>query len=342
MNAPSDFPLVDKWWLDRPLTPRCSTSDRPRITVVVPSFNYARYLEDCLRSVLSQDYPHREVILLDGGSQDGSRTILEKYAEHLDYWRSAPDGGQTAAINEGFARSTGEIFVWLNADDAYASPTVLSEVAAQYEAGFRWIAGEWTPMDDVGHHLPKYQDWGVSHPVDFRGLLHYWRQPCPPQPAVFIARELGKKAFPLSEHIHYIMDYQYFLRVLAQEPKAAWLKSRWVYFRFHGANKSIEGTPAARAAIRAEYDAVFSSAAALLPAEEQNHYLTELRHLRSAEVAQKDPWLVVGRQIVKDPGMLLRRQTWAAFWRRYKFRGERGLPRVADSSRTEQSFFHQS
>ena len=91
----------------------------PRITVVTPSFNQARYLDRTIRSVLDQGYPNLEYMVLDAGSTDGSLDIIKRYSDRLDYWRSGPDNGQSAAVNEGWQRASGEVMAWLNSDDFY-------------------------------------------------------------------------------------------------------------------------------------------------------------------------------------------------------------------------------
>ena len=100
----------------------------PRITIVTPSYNQGAYLEETIRSVLSQGYPNLEYIVIDGGSTDSSAEILKRYDGWLTYWVSERDGGQTEAINKGFARATGEIHGYLNSDDAYR-PNALARVA---------------------------------------------------------------------------------------------------------------------------------------------------------------------------------------------------------------------
>jgi glycosyltransferase involved in cell wall biosynthesis/cytochrome c-type biogenesis protein CcmH/NrfG/ubiquinone/menaquinone biosynthesis C-methylase UbiE len=103
-------------------------STPPRISIVTPSYNQAEFLEECIDSVLGQNYPNLEYIVMDGGSSDGSTEIIRRYERHLTYWQSRPDGGHYNAVSAGFARSTGEIMAWLNSDDKY-HPGAFAKVA---------------------------------------------------------------------------------------------------------------------------------------------------------------------------------------------------------------------
>lgn len=106
----------------------------PSISIVTPSFNQAPFLAAAIESVLSQGYPALEYFVMDGGSQDGSAEIIQRYADRLTGWVSAPDGGQYAAVTAGFARSRGEVLAWLNSDDAYCpwALSVVGEIFARF------------------------------------------------------------------------------------------------------------------------------------------------------------------------------------------------------------------
>lgn len=124
----------------------------PRITIVIPSYNYGQYLEACLDSILSQNYPNLELIVMDGGSTDNTVEILKRHEKHLYYWQSRPDAGQYSAIEAGFQRSTSEIMAWLNADDMF-HPGAFSTVAAIFSENqeVEWLMGRPNSFDEPGN-----------------------------------------------------------------------------------------------------------------------------------------------------------------------------------------------
>jgi glycosyltransferase involved in cell wall biosynthesis len=177
----------------------------PKITVVTPSYNQGQYLEETIRSVLLQGYPNLEYIVMDGGSKDNSVEIIQKYAPFLTYWVSEKDGGQTHAINNGFARSTGEIMGWLNSDDMLL-PKALQRIGrtfarsahVQIVTGFRRVYDEQTRflhnfiVDEPNKYLTYY--------CSVMQETTYWRRS--------VWQELGD----LDESFHFAMDYEYWLR----------------------------------------------------------------------------------------------------------------------------------
>ncbi len=136
----------------------------PTISIVTPSYNQGEFLEECIDSVLSQNYPALEYVIMDGGSTDNSVEIIKKYEKYLTYWQSCQDKGQYDAINEGFKKTNGEIMGWLNSDDKY-HPRAFFKVAFIFSKnkGVEWITGRPTKWDKNGNvsfilfdFLPKF------------------------------------------------------------------------------------------------------------------------------------------------------------------------------------------
>lgn len=103
-------------------------SGQPLISIVMPSFNQVKYIEKSILSVLNQDYPYIELIIIDGGSTDGTLNIIKRYEKYLSYWHSGPDEGQSDALNHGFSKASGDIYGWMNSDDLYL-PKVFQKIS---------------------------------------------------------------------------------------------------------------------------------------------------------------------------------------------------------------------
>ena len=178
----------------------------PRITVVTPSFNQASYLEDTIRSVLGQEYPNLEYIIVDGGSSDGSADIITKYEHRLAYSVSEPDDGQAHAINKGFSKATGDILAWLNSDDMYL-PGTLAHVAATLDARRAELLFGNCLYFKEGSTLAFGSNVRWGHEAQDLRLVDYIIQP-----SSFWTREAWLRTGPLDQSLEFGLDWEWFIR----------------------------------------------------------------------------------------------------------------------------------
>jgi glycosyltransferase involved in cell wall biosynthesis len=186
-------------------------SQLPLVSIVTPTFNMARFLPETIESVLSQDYPRIEYIVMDGGSTDGTQEILRKYGDRL-LWTSEKDNGQSDAVNKGFLKTTGEIFTFLNADDVYypgAVRTAVEAFQARPEVGVVYGNAVYTAED--GSVIRSYP----VDPYDFDRLGHLCFI-C--QPASFIRSDVFRAVGMLDPSLHLTLDYDLWLRIAKQWP----------------------------------------------------------------------------------------------------------------------------
>jgi glycosyltransferase involved in cell wall biosynthesis len=209
-------------------------SPEPLVSIITPSYNQAQYLEQTIQSVLNQDYPHIEYIVIDGGSTDGSKTILEKYAPQLSYWQSQKDGGQTDAINQGFTRAKGEVLAWLNSDDILYPGAVSKAVAALRnfpEAVM--VYGNCDLVNGQGKFLNRFPAAQTDLAKLRQGYVHI------PQQASFFLTEAWKQIGPLDPSFFFAMDYDLWTRLASLRPLKYVDSDPWAAFRLHGDSKSI-------------------------------------------------------------------------------------------------------
>lgn len=186
--------------------PDSAASRPPRITVITPSFNQAPFLRACIDSVLAQEWPDLEYRVLDGGSTDGTREILESYGDAIS-WRSRPDGGQAAAIREGFEKATGDIVAWLNSDDYYLPGAFARAVdALARDPDACGVHGRADIVDVAGRTLRPYPSFDFQR-RDLRRKCYV----C--QPTVFLRREaLARHGLP-NTALDLCFDYEWWLRI---------------------------------------------------------------------------------------------------------------------------------
>jgi len=209
-------------------------SEQPLVSIVTPSFNQVKYLEETIRSVLEQDYPRIEYIVIDGGSTDGSVEVIRKYADRLAYWVSEADRGQTDAINKGFATAHGSILAWLNSDDTY-QPGAVSEAVAylQNHPNIGMVYGDLDFIDEQSKIIGKFSAAQTNLEKLRRGFVHI------PQPASFFRAEHWRKVAPLDPTFYFAMDYDLWVR-LARVTDFQYLPGNtWANFRLHSDAKTV-------------------------------------------------------------------------------------------------------
>ncbi len=211
---------------------RGTTASFPTLSIVTPSFNQAPFLPQTLDSVLDQKYPELEYIVIDGGSTDGSREILESYNDRLTFWVSEKDRGQVHALNKGFERATGDWVGWQNSDDFYLpgafesfavatrrypdADIVLADIVLVDEAG--------APIRDVRYVKPTYESLFAEGMV-IANQAAFWR------------RALHERVGFLDEQYNCSFDYDWFMRLL-KSGRAVHVREHWGCLRYHGQSKT--------------------------------------------------------------------------------------------------------
>lgn len=210
----------------------------PKITIVCPSYRQGKFIEETIRSVLLQNYPRLEFMVLDGGSDDETPMVLQKYAPWLAFWEVAPDRGQSHALNKGYARATGELHGWINSDDYYL-PGAFAAAARAYRPG---------------HRALYYGDW-LKRIGDEPGLTLHRERPCFAFQVAVGGRTLPSHTTfwpaavhqPFNEALRFTLDAEFFKRLAAGGVKPRHVPHALGVFRQHDAAKSSTIVDVARA-----------------------------------------------------------------------------------------------
>ncbi|MEM4736741.1 MAG: glycosyltransferase family 2 protein [Nitrososphaeria archaeon] len=207
----------------------------PRISIVTPSYNQGKYLEQTICSVLEQNYPNLEYIVIDGGSTDNSVEIIKKYQKHLAYWVSERDKGQSHAINKGISVATGDLFNWLNSDD-YLEKGALHAVARAYTENTTAICGFCRTFEDSN---PSQSTCSRMTVHDFLEKTLVFRNIV--QPSTFLNLRLVKDVGGVNEQLHYVMDFELWIKIILKEgtKNVKFLDSVLANYRLHSTSKGF-------------------------------------------------------------------------------------------------------
>jgi glycosyltransferase involved in cell wall biosynthesis len=203
-----------------------------RISVITPSYNQGIYLEETILSVLNQNYPDVELIIIDGGSKDNSPEIIQKYSSRLSYWVSEPDSGQSEAINKGFDRATGDILMWLNSDDVLLDGSLnkINELFNQYPE-VDIIHGQALLFGDAIKEQVIGKD-GVDLEYKYLAYIPF------PQPSSFLRKKVLDKLLKVNTSLHYGMDFDLYVRAYLEGFRFMKVDYLFSKYRIHQSSKS--------------------------------------------------------------------------------------------------------
>jgi glycosyltransferase involved in cell wall biosynthesis len=249
-----------------------TSDEQPLVSIVTPTYNQANFLRDTIESVLGQDYPHVEHIILDDGSTDATPRILAEYTGRVA-WESQPNMGQTPTINKGWQRCRGEILTWLNSDDTLLTGAL--QKAVEYlrqrpEVGV--VFGDTLFTEEDGTPIERSEPRGE---FDYEKFVVECENPIA-QPSAFIRRSVVEDVGALDPHYYYFMDWDFWLRAGARH-RIEYVPELFSTYRLHSESKTV--AQAARAAPELErmYEKYF--ALDYVPAEirrRKNHALANM------------------------------------------------------------------
>jgi glycosyltransferase involved in cell wall biosynthesis len=206
-------------------------SDLPFVSIVTPSYNQARFLEASLRSVLGQDYPNMEYLVVDGVSNDSSVDIIRRYADRLAWWVSEKDSGQSEAINKGFRRARGEFIGWLNSDDIYLPGAVSAAIKvfqSHPEAGLVYGDAQAIDADGKPFNLMRARQFSLADLMAFNIIC---------QPAAFMRRSVLEEAGYLNPAYQLLMDNLLWM-CMARKAPIVYTPQTWAAARYHDQAKN--------------------------------------------------------------------------------------------------------
>lgn len=230
----------------------CPANSKPPISIVVPSYNQGQFIRATLDSILAQDIDGIEILVMDGGSKDGTVDVLRSYGDKIQ-WVSEKDRGQSHAINKGFERASSDILGYLNSDDTY-QPGALAAVleAFQQNSEVDFVYGDFNYIDAAGNVLAKRRTTNFDY--DILRFDHNFI--C--QPASFWRCSVIDRIGPIAEDLYYLMDYEYYLRAAAAGLRFYHLRENLANLRLHKECKTVSGKTEARQNYMAQRSAILA------------------------------------------------------------------------------------
>lgn len=204
----------------------------PLLSIIIPSYNQGAFIEETIRSILLQNYPNLELIIMDGGSSDQSPEIIKKYEKFITYWQSESDNGQSDAIRKGFNIAHGSIMAWLNSDDYYQPGAVLTAVYQMKMSNASMVYGDYNIVnsESVQIQLLKASEYSLKR-LAHTNII--------PQPSSFFDKEIYSRVGGLDDSLHYVMDYDLWLKIAFDHSSITHIPFILSNFRFHTGSKTV-------------------------------------------------------------------------------------------------------
>jgi glycosyltransferase involved in cell wall biosynthesis len=207
----------------------------PKISIITPSYNQGQFIEETILSVIGQNYPNLEYIIIDGGSTDNTVEIIKKYEKYLTYWVSEPDNGQAHAINKGFAIATGDILAWLNSDDMYM-PNILSYVSDTLNIDKpELLFGNAIHIMEGRSHIFPNQHLDLHNKIGLEYVDYIV------QPSSFWTRNTWELVGLLNENYHFVFDWEWFIKAQKKEVNFISTLKHLSIYRIHKSHKTGSG-----------------------------------------------------------------------------------------------------
>lgn len=230
----------------------------PRISIITPSFNQGQFIEETIRSILLQNYPDLEYIIIDGGSTDDTSEILKKYNPWITFWMSEPDNGQSQAINRGFRKCTGDLVNWICSDDMLCR-NALKNLAAQFEdTSHALFIGKGVRIDQNSRIIDAINPSAIKDIMDLLDIKNFWKKSdsIMQQSCFYPLKEVIDSGY-LNEKNHYSMDYELWGRLLMADIRVVHFNSDLGMFRWYQGQKTSNFNKAANSLVRTALCLIF-------------------------------------------------------------------------------------